>query len=116
MSAVREDRYVDLKKLCDKVAPDMFETLSWILIMNLDLIPTEDIETNPNLQFSYLLMNNKYGEATALGNEIASSKNPISKHYKQMFELDPKLEKTIKDTVTRARAILTNLRNRKDWK
>ena len=96
MSAVREERYVDLKKLCDKLAPDMFETLSWILMMNLDLIPPEDIEVNPNLQFSYLLMNNKYSEATALGNEIASSKNPVSKHYKQMFELDPKLEKTIK--------------------
>jgi hypothetical protein len=96
MSAVREDRYVDLKKLCDKVAPDMFETLSWILIMNLDLIPQEDININPNLRFSHLLMYNKYDEAIALAKEIVASKNPISKHYEQMFELDPKLEKTIK--------------------
>ncbi len=96
MSTVRDERYVDLKQLCDKIAPEMFDTLSWILIMNLDLIPQEDIEINPNLRFSYLLMNNKYDEATTLGKELAASNNPISKHYKQMFEQDPKLEKTIK--------------------
>lgn len=96
MSAVREDRYVDLKKLCDKIDPDMFETLSWILVMNLDLIPREDIDINPNLRFSWLLLDNKYSDAIALGNEIASSENPISKRYKQLFDLDPKLEKTIK--------------------
>jgi len=94
MSAVREERYVDLKKLCDKVAPDMFEILSWILMMNIDLVPEEDIEINPNLQFSYLLMNDKSAEAKELGKKMADSTNPVSKYYKQLFELDPKLEKT----------------------
>ena len=94
MSAVREERYVDLKKLCDKIAPDMFETLSWILMMNIDLVPEEDIDINPNLQFSHLLMIDKLTEAKELGKKMSDSTNPVSKHYKQLFELDPKLEKT----------------------
>jgi len=49
MSAVREERYVDLKKLCDKISPEMFDTLSWVLMMNIDLVPVEDIEINLNL-------------------------------------------------------------------
>lgn len=94
MSAVREERYVDLKKLCDKIAPEMFETLSWILLMNMDLVPKDDIDINPNLQFSHLMMIDEFAEAKELGKKVADSTNPISKHYKQMFELDPKLEKT----------------------
>ncbi len=94
MSAVREERYVDLKKLCDKIAPEIFETLSWILMMNIDLVPKDDIDINPNLQFSHLLMIDKSTEAKELGKKMADSTNPVSKYYKQLFELDPKLEKT----------------------
>ena len=62
--SVAEQRYVDLKKICQKVDPNMFDTLSWILLLNLDLVPQEDIDGNPNLRFSHELM---FGNLTAQG-------------------------------------------------
>ena len=38
MSTAREERYVDLKKICDQKAPELFDLLSWILLLNLDLV------------------------------------------------------------------------------
>jgi len=95
MSTVSEERYVNLRDLCDEVDSDLFEPLSWILILNLDLIPKRDIRANRNLSFSYNLMDEKYKEAESIAQEIISSKNPISKHYVRLLELDPNLKKTI---------------------
>jgi hypothetical protein len=94
MSAVTEERYIDLQKLCDKVDPDLFEPLSWILMLNLDLVPEEEILVNQNLRFSYALMHQKLNEAMEIAKGIISSKNPISKHYNMLFKLDPDLSKT----------------------
>ena len=95
MSTVGEERYVDLKKICDQVAPELFDTLSWIFILNLDLIPDRDIEANSNLRFSYHLMQQNYEEAKKIANDFAKKNISISKYYKKLLELDPKLEKTI---------------------
>ena len=95
MSTTSEQRYVDLKKICDRVSPELFETLSWILLLNLDLVPEEDIEANPNMKFSYDLMNKKYDKAMEIAKSFADKNKPISSHYKDLLRLDPKLEKTI---------------------
>ncbi len=100
MSTVREERYVDLKKICDQVNPEIFDTLSWILLLNLDLIPKEDIEVNPNLSFSYLLLQQDYEGAKKIANDFASGDTPFSKYYKKLLEIDPKLGKTIEISET----------------
>jgi len=100
MSTPTEERYIDLKKLCDRVAPDLFDSLSWILIMNLDLIPEDDIGLNPNLQFSYALMYQKYKEADAIARSLSESENPISKRFKGLLKLDPDLSKTFEISQT----------------
>jgi hypothetical protein len=58
-----EQRYVDLKKLCERIDSELFDPLSWILLLNLDFIPQEDIEANPNLKFSFDLMNGDFDAA-----------------------------------------------------
>ncbi len=94
MSTVTEDRYVDLKKICDKCEPKLFDILSWILLINLDLIPIEDLKAHKNLLFSYHLMNQDYKEAKYLAEEFASTDLPISKYYKDLLIFDPDLSKT----------------------
>lgn len=94
MSAVSEERYVDLSILCDKVDPELFDPLSWIFVLNLDLIPEEDIMVNENLKFSYHLMYQRKKEASDIAKAIIASKNPISKHYDILLKLDPDLSKT----------------------
>lgn len=94
MSTVGEERYVELKKLTDRIEPKLYDTLSWLLLLNLDLVPEEDIETHPNIKFSWLLMNNKTDEALEVAQSLASSNKPVAKHYKHLLEIDPKLEKT----------------------
>ncbi|NPD90063.1 MAG: hypothetical protein HGN29_15220 [Asgard group archaeon] len=94
MSTVSEERYVDLSKLCDKVDSELFDPLSWILVLNLDLIPEEDIMANENLRFSYNLMQQKYKEAIDIAKAIAASKNPISKYFNMLLKMDPDLSKT----------------------
>jgi len=94
MSTVGEERYVDLKKLCDKVEPKLYDTLSWILILNLDLIPEEDILSHPSLNFSYNLMLGKTDEALTIAKSLAESSNKVAQYYQKLLEIDPKLEKT----------------------
>ncbi len=94
MSTVSEERYVDLSKLCDNIDPELFDPLSWILVLNLDLIPEEDIMANENLKFSYHLMYQNIKEALAIANAIIASKSPISKHFNILLKLDPDLSKT----------------------
>ncbi|MHA1953919.1 MAG: hypothetical protein ACW96U_08235 [Candidatus Heimdallarchaeaceae archaeon] len=94
MSTVSEERYVDLSKLCDKVDSELFEPLSWILVLNLDLIPEEDIMANENLKFSFHLMHQRIKDAADIAKGIIESKNPISKHYNLLLKLDPDLLKT----------------------
>ena len=96
MSTASEERYVDLNELCDKVDSDLFDPLSWILILNLDLIPKEDVMINDNLKFSYHLMHQRMKEATDIAKSIVASKNPISKHFNMLLKLDPDLSKTLK--------------------
>lgn len=100
MSTVSDDRYVDLRKLCDKIDPDMFEPLSWVLMLNLDLVPEDEILANQNLKFSYSLMHQNLKEATEIAKSIVDSKNPISKHYRMLFNLDPDLSKTFEISKT----------------
>ena len=94
MSTQTDDRYTDLKKICEKCEPKLFDILSWILLINLDLIPFEDIKTHNNLLFSYRLMNQDYKEAKYLAEEFASTDIPISKYYKDLLIHDPDLSKT----------------------
>ena len=94
MSTETEDRYIDLKKLCEKCEPKLFDILSWILLINLDLIPVEDLKAHKNLLFSYHLMNQDYKEAKYLAEELASTNLSISKYYKDLLIHDPDLSKT----------------------
>ena len=94
MSTVREERYVDLKKICDQVEPELFDVLSWILLLNLDLIPKDDIDNNHNIKFSYSLMQQEHGQAEEIAKRIAASDSPLAEHYKALLEKDPKLAKT----------------------
>ena len=94
MSTTSDQKYVDLKKLCDKVDSKLFEPLSWILLLNLDLIPQEDIDVNPNLKFSADLMNGKFKEAYSIAKFYAQSDKPIASHYKDLFAIDPELKLT----------------------
>ncbi len=94
MSAVGEERYVDLKKICDQVEPELFDSLSWILLLNLDLIPEDDVKINPNIKFSYSLMQQEYEEAMKLANSLASGTTTLAQQYKNLLEKDPKLAKT----------------------
>ncbi|MHA1551704.1 MAG: hypothetical protein ACTSQC_07145 [Candidatus Heimdallarchaeaceae archaeon] len=66
MSTTSEQRYVDLRKLCERIDPDLFDPLSWILLLNLDLVPQEDIVVNPILKFSHELMIGKFDAALIL--------------------------------------------------
>ena len=100
MSTAREERYVDLKKICDQVEPELFDVLSWILLLNLDLVPKEDVSIHPNINFSYSLMQQEYDEAKQLAESIANGDTPIAKHFKELFEKDPKLAKTIEISET----------------
>ena len=94
MSTTSEQRYVDLRKLCERIDPELFDPLSWILLLNLDLIPQEDIEINPNLKFSYELMNGKFEAALKIAKIFAESDKPIASHYTTLFKVDPNLTKT----------------------
>ena len=94
MSTVREERYVDLKKICDQVEPELFDVLSWILLLNLDLVPKDDIDFNPNIKFSYSLMQQEYDQANQIAERMATGDSPLAKHYKELLEKDPKLAKT----------------------
>ena len=95
MSAPTEERYVDLEKLTSKVAPELFESLSWLFLLNLDMIPEEDIKANKHLMFSYNLMHERYDEAKALAKDFATKDIIVSEHYKELLKLDPELNKTI---------------------
>jgi hypothetical protein len=95
MSTPLEERYTDLQKLCDKVEPKLFDSLSWILVLNLDLIPEEDIKANLNLLFSYNLMYGKVDEAKSIADKISKSNRPNAKYYQEMLSIDPDLAKTI---------------------
>lgn len=94
MSTTAEQRYVDLKKLCERVDPELFDPLSWILLLNLDLVPQEDIEANPNMKFSCDLMNGDFKDALKIAKNYAESDKPIATHYKDLFKVDPDLTKT----------------------
>ncbi len=94
MSVPLEERYTDLQKLCDRVEPKLFDSLSWILVLNLDLIPVEDIKANPNLLFSYNLMYGKVDEAKNIADELSKSDRPNAKYYQEMLNIDPDLSKT----------------------
>lgn len=94
MSTPIEERYTDLKKLCDNVEPKLFDSLSWLLVLNLDLIPEEDIQTNPNLLFSYHLMYGKVDEAKKIADKSAKANRPNSKYYQEILKIDPDLSKT----------------------
>ena len=100
MSTVGEDRYVDLKKICDQVDPELFDILSWILLLNLDLIPHRDIDANSNLRFSYSIMNKNYDEAMKIAIKFSEGKTSLAKYYKELLDKDPKLAKTIKISET----------------
>ncbi len=94
MSTKAEQKYVDLKKLCERIDPELFDSLSWILLLNLDLIPQEDIEVNVNLKFSRELMNGNFKAALSIAKSIVESGRPIASHYKALFKVDPNLSKT----------------------
>jgi len=94
MSTISEQRYVDLRKLCERIDSELFDPLSWILLLNLDLIPQEDIESNPNLKFSFDLMNGNFDTALKTAKYFAESDKPIASHYKDLFKIDPNLTKT----------------------
>ena len=94
MSTVGEERYVDLKKICDQIDPELFEELSWILLLNLDLVPKDAFEVNPNIRFSYLLMEQRYDQALEIANNIASKDTQLGRYYKELLAKDPKLKKT----------------------
>ena len=100
MSTPLEERYTDLQNLCDKIEPKLFDPLSWLLVLNLDLIPEEDIKANPNLLFSYNLMYGKVDEARKIAEEIAKSKRPNAKYYQEVLGLDPDLSKTLEISIT----------------
>ena len=95
MSVPLEERYTDLRKLCDKVEPKLFDSLSWILVLNLDLIPEEDIKASPNLLFSYNLMYGNVDEAKSIAAEIKKSDRPNARYYQEMINIDPDLSKTL---------------------
>ncbi|MBY9001148.1 MAG: hypothetical protein KGD64_09555 [Candidatus Heimdallarchaeota archaeon] len=94
MSTTSDQRYVDLKKLCERIEPKLFDPLSWILLLNLDLIPKEDIGVNPNLKFSSDLMNGDFKGAYSIARSFADSDKPIASHYKELFAIDPELALT----------------------
>ncbi|MHA1346039.1 MAG: hypothetical protein ACTSVO_13255 [Candidatus Heimdallarchaeaceae archaeon] len=94
MSTTAEQRYVDLKKLCERVDPELFDPLSWILLLNLDLVPKEDIEANPNMKFSCDLMNGDFEDALKIAKNYAESDKPIASQYQDLFKVDPNLTKT----------------------
>ncbi len=94
MSTTSEQRYVDLKKLCERVDSELFDSLSWILLLNLDLVPEEDIEANANLKFSRELMTGNFKAALSIAKSIVDSDRPIAFHYKALFKVDPNLSKT----------------------
>ncbi len=94
MSTTSEQRYVDLKKLCERIDPELFDPLSWILLLNLELVPQEDIDVNPNLKFSCDLMNGNFNDALKIAKNFAESEKPIASHYKDLFKVDPTLTKT----------------------
>ena len=100
MSTPLEERYTDLQKLCDNVEPKLFDALSWLLVLNLDLIPEEDIKANPNLLFSYNLMYGKTDEALEIAKKSANSNRPASKYYKEILSIDPDLSKTSEISLT----------------
>ena len=100
MSTVREERYVDLKKICDQIEPELFDILSWILLLNLDLVPEDDVKLNPNIQFSYSLMHQDYDEAKKIANEFSTGDSTLANHYKKLIDKDPKLDKTIQISET----------------
>jgi len=95
MSAPTEERYVDLEKLTSRVAPELFEPLSWVFLLNLDMIPEEDVKSNRHLMFSYNLMYQNYDEAKSIAAEFATKKVKVSQYYKKLLKLDPELTKTI---------------------
>ncbi|MHA1687415.1 MAG: hypothetical protein ACTSYD_13615 [Candidatus Heimdallarchaeaceae archaeon] len=94
MSTVGEERYVSLKKLTDRVDPELYETLAWLLLLNLDLVPEEDIETHPNIKFSWFLLQGKTDDALEIAMKLAEANIPVSKHYQHLLKLDPDLKKT----------------------
>ncbi|MCE7747838.1 MAG: hypothetical protein GPJ51_05535, partial [Candidatus Heimdallarchaeota archaeon] len=100
MSTVGEERYVDLKKICDQVEPELFDILSWILLLNLDLVPKDDININLNTKFSYSLMHQDYDEARKIANEFSKGDSTLANNYKQLLDKDPKLAKTIEISET----------------
>ncbi|NHJ33766.1 MAG: hypothetical protein FK732_12980 [Asgard group archaeon] len=95
MSAPTEERYVDLEKLTSRLAPELFEPLSWILLLNLDMVPEEEIKANEHLMFSYNLMYQNYDEAKSIAAEFSKKEVKVSKYYKELLKLDPELTKTI---------------------
>lgn len=94
MSTTAEQKYVDLKKLCERIDPELFDSLSWILLLNLDLIPQEELDANVNLKFSRELMNGDFKAALSIAKSIVESDRPIATHYKALFKIDPTLTKT----------------------
>ena len=95
MSAPTEERYVDLEKLTSRIAPELFEPLSWLFLLNLDMIPEEDVKANRHLMFSYNLMYQNYDDAKSIALEFSEKKVKVSKYYKELLKLDPDLSKTI---------------------
>ena len=70
------------------------ETLAWLLLLNLDLVPEEDIETHPNIKFSWFLLQGKTDDALEIAMKLAEANIPVSKHYQHLLKLDPDLKKT----------------------
>ncbi len=88
------ERYIDLKQACEEINPKLYEPLSWILILNLQLIPEEDIKGNDKLSLSYNLMNSNTEKALAIVKKLAAADTKMSKYYKHLLEIDPELKQT----------------------
>jgi hypothetical protein len=92
--SIAEERYVDLKDICTKIEPNLFNSLSWILLLNLDLVPKGSLQKNANYLFSYNMMMGKYDDAMKIAQQTVNANRPNSKYYKEMLDIDPKLTKT----------------------
>ncbi|MHA1305212.1 MAG: hypothetical protein ACTSQE_10110 [Candidatus Heimdallarchaeaceae archaeon] len=95
MSSVSlEERYNDLEELCEEVDIALFKPLSWLMILNLELIPKEDVMNDNKLLFSYSLMNKETEKALEIAKRCSKADNTLAKYFLMLLEIDPDLSKT----------------------
>ncbi|MHA1116433.1 MAG: hypothetical protein ACTSRR_10160 [Candidatus Heimdallarchaeaceae archaeon] len=94
-SSKLSERYIDLEQICNEYDIRLFKPLSWILILNLELIPEEDIQADPKLKFSHALLEGNKEEALKIANELKGKDTTISKYFKYLLEIDPELKNTL---------------------